>query len=152
METVLDSRDADGLDPGQRLRWLLRRHIFLTEAMQPWFFFAYMEAKSFDSSAKRMAIASELRTEGLIRDCIEAGQAAGVFRRVDPVMTAAMFKPLLQDWYLKRWKYRRRGVMPDTYADWVVDFAEAFLTAGGSQHDAGPPASRSEPAIAARGQ
>ena len=37
----------------------------------------------------------------------------------------------MQDWYLKRWKYRRREVTPDSYADWVVEFVEAFVVAGG---------------------
>ena len=132
VETVLDDRRANRLEPGPRLRWLLRRHIYLSEIMQPWFFFAYMEAKSFDRSGRRIAIRSELRTEGLLSACLKAGQAAGAFRAIDPVMTASMIKPLLQDWYLKRWKYRRRGVLPDAYADWVVAFVEAFVVAGGT--------------------
>lgn len=83
---------------------LLRRHIFLTEVMQPWFFFAYMEAKSFDHRGRRMAIGSELRTQNLIAACLVDGQTGGVFRPTDPTMTASLVKPLLQDWYLKRWK------------------------------------------------
>lgn len=137
VEAILDSREADAFDPRQRLRWLLSRHIFLTEVMQPWFFFAYMEAKSFDRSGKRMAIESELRTEGLIASCLVAGQTAGVFRPVDPVVTASLVKPLLQDWYLKRWKYRRRAITPDIYATWVVGFVEAFLMPTESRYHQG---------------
>ncbi|MFC6746181.1 TetR/AcrR family transcriptional regulator [Methylobacterium persicinum] len=48
VEAVL--RDAPaGLeaDPAAHLRWLIETHIRLTEAMQPWFVFAFMEAKGF---------------------------------------------------------------------------------------------------------
>lgn len=72
--------------------------------MQPWFFFAYMEAKSFDHRGRRMVIGSELRTRNLIAACLGDGQACGAFRRAGPTMTASLVKPLLQDWYLKRWK------------------------------------------------
>ncbi len=124
---VLDASEGKRLEPKERLRWLLRRHIFLTEVMQPWFFFAYMEAKGFDRRGKRMAIESELRTQGLIASCLTAGQASGVFRPLDPDMTASLIKPLLQDWYLKRWKYRGNKIMPDDYAAWVIRFVEAFV-------------------------
>ena len=132
VESVLGAAEAESLEPKERLRWLLRSHIFLSEIMQPWFFFAYMEAKSFNREGKRMAIESELHTEGLIAACLVAGEASGVFRPVDPVMTASLIKPLLQDWYLKRWKYRRRNISPDAYAYWVIDFVEAFLSPVGS--------------------
>ena len=111
----------------ERLHWLLRVHVYLSEVMQPWFFFAYMEAKTFDRRGRRMAISSELRTERLIVECVTAGQTTREFAAADPTMTASLVKPLLQDWYLKRWKHRRRGVDPDSYADWVVRFVDAFL-------------------------
>lgn len=129
VEVTLGAEEVARLEPRERLRWLLRNHIFLSEVMQPWFFFTYMEAKSFDRAGKRMAIENELRTERLIAACLAAGQQAGVFRQLDPVMAASLIKPLLQDWYLKRWKYRRRDVSPDSYADWVIGFVEAFLLA-----------------------
>lgn len=127
VETVLGGPAGDLADPKERLRRLLRRHIFLTEVMQPWFFFAYMEAKSFDHWGRRMAIESELRTQNLIAACLVDGQACGAFRPTDPTMTASLIKPLLQDWYLKRRKYRRQGISPDDYAGWVIGFVEAFV-------------------------
>ncbi len=127
VEMTLGAEEIERLEPRMRLRWMLRNHIFLSEVMQPWFFFAYMEAKSFDRIGKRMAIENELHTEGLIAACIADGEKSGAFRAIDPVMTASLVKPLLQDWYLKRWKYSRRGIGPDAYAEWVIAFVEAFL-------------------------
>lgn len=131
VDTVLTPPSDPNLSAEERLRWLLRTHIYLSEVMQPWFFFAYMEAKSFDRRVRRMTIESELRTEQLITECLATGQATGTFETVDPTMTAALIKPLLQDWYLKRWKYRRRKVSPDDYAAWVIRFVETFLAGGG---------------------
>jgi AcrR family transcriptional regulator len=129
VDTVLALPSGSGVAAQERLHWLIRTHIYLSEIMQPWFFFAYMEAKTFDRQGRRMAIDSELRTEQLVADCVAAGQVAGAFAATDPTMTASLIKPLLQDWYLKRWKYRRREVDADSYADSVIRFADAALSA-----------------------
>jgi hypothetical protein len=39
-----------------------------------------------------------------------------VFVVDDVELTASLIKPMLQDWYVKRAKYRRRGVTVGTYA------------------------------------
>jgi TetR/AcrR family transcriptional regulator, cholesterol catabolism regulator len=114
-------------DPAARLRWLLETHLYLTEAMQPWFVFAYMEAKAFPREGRDLAVASELTTERLLAEALEQGARAGLFRIADIEMTAALIKPLLQDWYVKRAKYRRRGIAPERYAQSVIDFVEAAI-------------------------
>lgn len=129
VDAVLTPVAESAASAGEQLRELLRTHVYLTEVMQPWFFFAFMEAKSFDRQGRRMAIHNELRTERLVADCLAAGRAAGAFAAADPTMTASLVKPLLQDWYLKRWKYRRREIDPDGYADWVIRFVEATVSA-----------------------
>ena len=110
-----------------RLRWLLETHLYLTETMQPWFVFAYMEAKAFPREGRDLAVASELTTERLMAEALEQGAQAGLFRIADVEMTAALIKPLLQDWYVKRAKYHRRGITPERYAQSVIDFVEAAI-------------------------
>ena len=61
------------MDPGLHLRWLIETHIRLTEAMQPWFVFAYMEAKAFPPSERKIAIDSEALTESMIARALERG-------------------------------------------------------------------------------
>jgi AcrR family transcriptional regulator len=114
-------------DPVVRLRWLLETHLYLTETMQPWFVFAYMEAKAFPRDGRDLAVASELTTERLLAEALEQGARAGLFRIADVEMTAALIKPLLQDWYVKRAKYHRRGITPERYAQSVIDFVEAAI-------------------------
>ncbi|HYG89204.1 MAG TPA: TetR/AcrR family transcriptional regulator [Azospirillum sp.] len=119
-------------DPRGRLRWFLETHVYLTEVMQPWFVFAYMEAKAFPREGRDLAQKSELATEALIADALADGVARGLFAVEDVEMTAALVKPLLQDWYVKRGKYRRRGVTPELYVRSLVTFVEASVCAPAS--------------------
>ncbi len=114
-------------DPVARLRHVLRTHVYVTEVLQPWFYFSYMESRHFDRDARERAIAGELRTERLIIGLLEEGMARGVYRIEDPEFTAALIKPLLQEWYLKRWKYRRRNISADGYADGMIAFVESAV-------------------------
>lgn len=121
--TVIEELSAPpaGLAPREHLLWLIETHIRLTEAMQKWFVFAFMEAKTFPASARRFAVDSEAATERLFRDVLERGKAEGVFAVKDASLTAALIKPLLQDWYVKRAKYKRRGTRLETYVDGVLE-------------------------------
>lgn len=124
VERVFASPEDSSADPRQRLRWILSAHITLTEILQPWFIFAFMEARSFDQQARTYVLDSELFTERLIGDALLEGQKQNAFRLTDPHMTAAHIKPLLQDWYIKRWKYRRRKVSAEAYVESVTRFVE----------------------------
>lgn len=116
-------------DPAAHLGWLIETHVRLTEIMQPWFVFAYMEAKSFPEPARRMAVDSEAATEKIFADVLNRGAATGRFRIEDPGLAAALIKPLLQDWYVKRAKYRKRGTSIEQYIAAVRDLlAGAFET------------------------
>ncbi|MQP64970.1 TetR family transcriptional regulator [Niveispirillum sp. SYP-B3756] len=126
---VLTAPDVATGDPLARLRALMARHVYLTETMGPWFVFAFMEAKAFGKQGREMAVESELWTEGLLRDVIADGIDAGRFRPVDPTMVAALIKPMLQDWYVKRAKYRKRGVGPDAFVAVLVDLVGNMLRA-----------------------
>lgn len=121
--------------PQARLEWLLSTHVELTEAMLPWFTFAYMEAKTFPPEARALAVASEQRTEALIAAILEEGRASGAFAIADARMSAALIKPMLQDWYVKRSKYRRRGITPAQFSGALIAFVERAI--------AGPDAMRS---------
>ena len=107
---------AVAADAEAHLRWLIDTHLRLTESMLPWFTFAFMEAKNFPPAERRMAIDSEALTEGFFADAIARGVASGRFRADSPPLMPALIKPLLQEWYVKRAKYRRRGVALESYS------------------------------------
>jgi len=95
--------------------------------MQPWFYFSYMETKNLNRELHKKAIESELFTEQIFIDIIEAGISSGDFRRVDSLLTAAVLKAMLQDWYLKRWKYEGRKISVENYARFLMDFIASYL-------------------------
>lgn len=131
-------RGVEGVeDPVARLTAAIRTHVYLSEALQAWFFFSYMEARHLSEEEKEKAKQSELYTEGVLSEIIAQGQAAGVFAPLDRHLVAAMIKAMLQDWYLKRWKYAGRRVGVDRYADFVVQMALSFCLTGGGADASG---------------
>ncbi len=114
-----------------RLRAAIRSHIYLSEIMQPWFYFSYMETKNLGKEESKKAIASELFTEHVIAGILRQGRDEGIFVPLDPQLTASVIKAMLQDWYLKRWKYTKRKISVDQYARFVMDFVEAYCLSPG---------------------
>jgi len=104
----------------------IRTHLYLSEVMQPWFYFSYMETKNLTGSERKKALLSELYTEKIFASILKQGQEKGVFVSRDHQIGAGAIKAMLQDWYLKRRKYARRKVTVDRYAGFVLEFVEAF--------------------------
>ena len=128
-QRILQEQTSNIEDPRECLRHAIRSHLFLSEILRAWFYFSYMEARHLGAEEKQRAVAAEHQTELLFRGLIESGQQAGVFRQCDASMAAAMLKPLLQDWYLKRSKYRGRDISVEDYAASVIELMENHLLA-----------------------
>ncbi len=124
---VLHDQVDTANDPVGKLRMAIKSHIYLSEAMRNWFYFTYIEARNLPKNEQKLAIQSELQTEKLFIDIINEGIKAKVFKDENVVLVAAAIKAMLQDWYLKRWKYRNRKVSVDEYADFVIHVAESIL-------------------------
>ena len=114
-------------DPAARLRAAILTHLYLSEAMQPWFYFSYMEAKNLSKEEQALAVASERYTEKIFADILIQGQAGGSFLLRDPQLTASVIKAMVQDWYLKRSKYAGRKISVDQYARFILQFVESFI-------------------------
>lgn len=113
-------------EPRERLRAAVRTHLYLSEAMRPWFFFAYMEARHLPAAERKKSMESELATEKLFEDLITEAVAAGALAPRDCRMAASLTKAMLQDWYLKRWKHAGRRITVDQYADAVLALMENY--------------------------
>ncbi len=106
------------------LQNILRCHLYLSELLQPWFYFAYMEARSLNNQVQ-MAIESEMVMENRLTKLIRRGIKSGEFEVPDDSprmlrLTAALIMAMLQDWYLKRGKYQKRRITVDRYADQLI--------------------------------
>lgn len=114
-------------DPAEKLKMAIQVHLYLSEVLQPWFYFSYMETKNLPREAHKKAIEAELFTEQIFADIIEEGMKEALFRQVDFRLSAAVIKSMLQDWYLKRWKYERRKVTVEQYAAFLVDIILSYI-------------------------
>lgn len=113
--------------PEKKLEMAIRTHIYLSETMQKWFYFSYMETKNMGRDEAKKAIESELLTESVFTEILKEGEKTGIFSFEDASLTAAMVKAMLQDWYLKRWKYKKRQIHVDDYADFLIRFIRKAL-------------------------
>ena len=126
-QRILEASIENEPDPAAKLRAAILTHLYLSEIMQPWFYFSYMEAKNLSRKEQELAVASELYTEKLFADILKQGRASGCFLPRDPQLTASIIKAMLQDWYLKRSKYRKRNISVDQYSEFLLQFLEAFI-------------------------
>jgi AcrR family transcriptional regulator len=124
---VMSSQIDVSAGPVEMLRTAIRTHLYLTEVMQKWFYFSYMETKNLGKAHQKKSIEGELETEQVFIDILEAGSREKVFDVARPVLTASMIKAMLQDWYVKRWKYARRQVTVEDYAAFVIEFIESAI-------------------------
>lgn len=121
-ERVNQEQTAQG-----KLKAAIFTHLYLSEAMQPWYYFSFMEAKNLSKVERDKAVASDLGLERIFENIISQGQAEGVFAKRNSQMTAAVIQAMMQDWYLKRYKYGKRNITVDQYAEFVLEFLSEFL-------------------------
>ena len=114
-------------EPLAQLNTMIKVHLYLSEAMQPWFYFSYMETKNMSRAQRDKVVKGSLATEKVIADIIRLGQKTGEFKPHDADISAGMIKALLQDWYLKHNKHVRRNISVDQYADLVQQLLILFL-------------------------
>jgi TetR/AcrR family transcriptional regulator, cholesterol catabolism regulator len=124
---ILENQIGPIDDPREKLCRAIQSHLYLSEAMQPWFYFSYIEARNLSKTEQKKAIASEIDSEAVFQGIIEEGIRRGIYAVKDVTLVAPVLKAMLQDWYLKRWKYRQRKITIDQYADFVIDFVEQYL-------------------------
>jgi AcrR family transcriptional regulator len=124
---ILIKQIEDEKDPDSRMKKAIQIHIYLSEMMPQWFYFLYMETKNLKKEDRKIPMESELFTEKIFIDIIREGIKSGIYRTRDPLLTASMIKAMLQDWYLKRWKYTKRKVTVDQYTAFIIEFIESYI-------------------------
>ncbi|MCU7841942.1 MAG: hypothetical protein KZQ94_21545 [Candidatus Thiodiazotropha sp. (ex Troendleina suluensis)] len=103
-------------DPGKALEYLVKGYLFASLLLQPWFYFLYFETRSLpqahqnDSKSLERAQATEL--EQLIRE-LQKQTSNGY----PPEFIATMALSMIQERYLKPWKYKQPAQSVDDYAD-----------------------------------
>ncbi|NVJ61528.1 MAG: TetR/AcrR family transcriptional regulator [Gammaproteobacteria bacterium] len=118
MSNKVEARTIQSKDE-QALRLFIMQHIYISEFLQPWFFFAFMEAKYTSPAIKKMALDNEANTHEqlskLIKKCHSKDNKQRLFLRTMEC------KSLLQSWYLKRPLYKKQNINPEQYAQYVIN-------------------------------
>jgi AcrR family transcriptional regulator len=126
-ERILRERVDEEQAAWGKLKAAIVTHLYLSEAMQPWYYFSFMEAKNLNKLERDKAVASDLNLEKLFEDIIVQGQAKGEFCTRNSQLMASVILAILQDWYLKRYKYAKRNILVDQYAEFVLDSLKELL-------------------------
>lgn len=126
---VLIDQISQVAGPARKLRRAIQTHVYLSEIMQPWFYFTYIEARHLAKDEQKKAIESELYTEKIFIDILSEGTKLGAFKIGNIILTASIIKAMLQDWYLKRWKYKKRKINVDDYAEFINGIIEPYIIA-----------------------
>ena len=125
-EIILEEIEKESA-PWERLQTAIRIHLYLSELMQKWFYFFFMETKNLNKKHRKIPIESELLTESILTDILKQGIKEDVFTDHDMNLTGSALKALMQDWYLKRWKYQQRKVSVEDYVDFIIDMVRSFI-------------------------
>ena len=128
-ERILRERVAEETTTKGKLKAAIFTHLYLSEAMQPWYYFSFMEAKNLNRVERDKAVASDLALEKIFENIIVQGQKEGIFRDCDSLTAASVLQGMLQDWYLKRSKYAKRDISVDQYAETINELLMKFLDA-----------------------
>ncbi|HJV60435.1 MAG TPA: helix-turn-helix domain-containing protein [Albitalea sp.] len=109
----------------ERLDATLRAHVFQSELLHPWFYFVFMESRTLSAAQRLVAKGSEMRLHDELAALIEAtGQVEGL----QAELIAAHCQAMVQDWHIKRWKFKQLKTSVDQFADSISDFVRAGLT------------------------
>lgn len=115
---------AEVREPLDKLEALIRASIYVSEILQPWFYFVFMDTRVLQAAQRSTAKDAELHVQSLFAAIIEqiperpAGSAE---------LVAAHIVATFQDWYVKRWKYRAADISPDRFADSAVRMMRGYL-------------------------
>lgn len=102
-------------------------HLYMSEALYQIFYFFYMEAKNLSNKDQKKSINMEQFTENVFVDILEEGVTRKEFYIDDTVIMASVIKALLQDWYLKRYKYTLRKISVENYGIFIIEIIFAYL-------------------------
>lgn len=121
IDQVIGGLSAQNLRPVESLQAIVYGEIYMMDIMSPWYYFCFMELKGLPREQQQHTLELELRFEGILIEAFEAGVASGQFVCEKPELLASQITAQLQQWHLKRWKFKLRNVDTQEYAQFVFE-------------------------------
>ena len=113
-EIVEESQKQD--NPLTALQNLMRGYLYASTLMQPWFYFLYFETRSLSQDEQEESKSIERTQVNAIKDLInQLRPNSAACHQSEFVATMAL--SLIQERYLKPWKYQNASSTIDEYAD-----------------------------------
>jgi len=128
IDDVMSDLVQHNLSPVERLKAIIYGDIYMNDIMHHWYYFCYLEAKGLSREQREAAMTLELKFDEHLKDTFRAGLAEGVFQCDDLALLATHITAMLQQWYLKRWKFQLQGTSIDRYSQFVFDRALQSLS------------------------
>lgn len=121
IDDVMTDLAQHNLDPHQRLKAMIHADLYMNDIMHQWYYFCFIEAKGLDKAQREEAMHMEFRFDQRLQDIFKEGIAAGVFKyEGDTALLAAATTAMLQQWYLKRWKFQSLQTNIADYAGFIL--------------------------------
>lgn len=118
--------EDDSRSPLERIDSSLRAHVFLSELLQPWFYFVFMESRVLGAEQRKVARAADLDFQDALTRQID--RIEGIESRHQAFLLSAHLQSVAQDWHVKRWKYRAEKISVDEFADSLSTLVAASLS------------------------
>lgn len=121
IDDVMADISVHDLTPYEHLRAVIFADLYMNDIMFPWYYFCFIEAKGLDKQQRDAAMQMELRFDQRLQSIFRQGMDSGVFTYDDDLaLLSATTTAMLQQWYLKRWKFQHHKTDIVTYAQFVL--------------------------------
>ncbi|MEX2129863.1 MAG: hypothetical protein WD772_00125, partial [Pseudohongiellaceae bacterium] len=121
VDKVIGSLSELNLHPVQQLKAIVYGDLYMNDILSPWYYFCFMEAKGLPREQQERAMQLELKFEQMLIDVFMRGTKLGLFDCQEPELLASHVTGMVQQWYVKRWKFKRKQTDIETYAGFVFD-------------------------------
>ncbi|MDX1492122.1 MAG: TetR/AcrR family transcriptional regulator [Pseudohongiellaceae bacterium] len=121
IDDVLSDQAVLALDPVSRLKAIIFGDIYMNEVLHSWYYFCFLEAKGLSREQREAALRIELKFDERLAETIKSGIDAGKFETDQLALMVANTTSMLQQWYLKRWKFQLMQTNIDDYANFVLN-------------------------------
>ena len=121
VDQVVVSLSELALHPVHQLKAIIYGDLYMNDILSPWYYFCFMEAKGLPRDQQERSIQLELKFENMLVGVIQRGIKMGIFHCQHPDLLASHATGMVQQWYVKRWKFKRRQTQVQTYARFVFE-------------------------------
>lgn len=114
-------------DKKHTLEEIITHHIFAAELLHPWFYFLYFETRSLPPDHQKDSKTIELRITSALESVLSEIDNHEINDNKKYHFIATMALSMVQEHYLKYWKYKDATLTIDNYADETLKLIYASL-------------------------